>query len=267
MLQPNPKKKRSYLVRIFIKTSEELEIFQIITDFTGAAVIALIALKIGLAQQSEISELIFLGASGFIGAIIGFVFRLLFITPYKMDKEKEAEISKLAIQVESLQSPALEIESAPLEIKSAKWHPCQIVIHNKSSTKTADDVRVEMVSFDDEIKLSAQAAHFHPSFPLVLNPETQGKNTINPGGRIQYRMFRVSANSKPAIIKDGQIVGYEQKLMARFNSSDVIDNNMALFQCQKPYRMKLVVTARDFQKSEQEFNLIFVTITILIRKI
>ena len=46
--------------------------------------------------------------------------------------------------------------------------------------------------------------------------------------------------------------------MARFNSSDVIDNNMALFQCQKPYRMKLVVTARDFQKSEQEFNLIFV---------
>ncbi len=193
----------------------------------------------------------------------------VFRAPYEIYKEqfekhekeiahKEAEISKLAAQVEYLKAPVLEIEAVTTEIKSAKWHSCLIAIQNKSSTKTADNLRVELISLDDELKIAVQATHFHPPFPVVLNTETSGTNTLNPGGRMQYRLFRVSASNKSGIIKDGQVVGWEQKLFARFNSSDVIDHNTAAFQCQKPYRLKLAVTARDFQICEREFALIFV---------
>jgi len=175
--------------------------------------------------------------------------------------EKESIIKKLEAEIESLCAPSLEIEGVTSDIKAAKWHPCQIRIHNKSSTKTADNVRVELISLDDELKMEAQAAYFRPPFPVILNPEAAGMNTINPGGKLQFRIFCVSANSKTAIIRDGNIVGYEQKLTARFNPEGTTENNTAMFHCQKSYRLKLAVTARDFPNTDREFDLTFSTET------
>ena len=115
-------------------------------------------------------------------------------------QEKESAIKKLIADVELLPSPALEIEGIPTETTSAKWHPCLVVVHNKSSTKTADNVRVELISLDDELTLAQQTAYFHPPFPLVLNPESSGTNAVNSGGKMQYRLFNVSANDKSAIL-------------------------------------------------------------------
>jgi hypothetical protein len=172
--------------------------------------------------------------------------------------EKECIIKKLETEIECLRAPMLEIEAVTTNIKSARWHSCKIVIHNKSSTKTADNLRVELISLVDELAMAQQAAYFHPPFPAVLNPEASGTNTVNPGDRMQYHLFRVSANQKPAIIKDGAIVGFNQNITAHFNISDAMEHNTAIFKCQEPYRIKLAVSARDFPISEREFELIFV---------
>jgi hypothetical protein len=49
--------------------------------------------------------------------------------------------------VTATSAPTLEIEFIPSDSKPAKKDPCQIRVVNKSSTKNADDLKVEILSF------------------------------------------------------------------------------------------------------------------------
>jgi len=76
-----------------------------------------------------------------------------------------------------------------LDIATAQYHLCQIRIHNKSSTKTADNVRVELIALEDAAEGPADD-YFRPKFPIILKPEIVGENTINPGASQKYNLFR-----------------------------------------------------------------------------
>jgi hypothetical protein len=158
-------------------------------------------------------------------------------------------ISKIVNQSE------LEIEGVPIDIASAQYHQCQLRIYNKSSTKAADNVKVELIALNDGLENDQAAKYFRPKFPVFLKPEVTGENTINPEASIKFNLFRVTMNVKSAILKDGVAVGWEQKFIALFGNETTKD--VTLFSWKKPYRLKLIATARDFKKVEREFDLIF----------
>jgi hypothetical protein len=72
----------------------------------------------------------------------------------------------------------LGIEGVPCEITTTEKHLCQIRV---TSTKTADNVRVEIVSAEDDY--GDVGKYFRPIFSIVLTSESSDPNTINPGRR------------------------------------------------------------------------------------
>jgi hypothetical protein len=192
--------------------------------------------------------IIFGGKAGFWLAVSGFV-ALLYLaikgawTNYQMmETQKPKETSDL------------EIVGVPIDIATTQYHLCQIRIHNKNSTKTADNVRVELIALEDAAGGLADD-YFRPKFPIILNPEIAGENTINPGASQKYNLFRVTMNVKTAIIKDGVATGWQQKFLAYFTQET--GKNVTQFIWKEFYRLKLAVTAREFVKLQQEFNLTF----------
>lgn len=148
-----------------------------------------------------------------------------------------------------------EIEGVPLDIATAQYHICQIRIYNKNPNKTADNVRVELVALEDAAISGTADDYFRPLLPVILKPEIAGENTINPGASQKYNLFRVTMNVKSAILKDGNVIGWQQKFLAYFTQETT--KNVTQFIWKESYRLKLAVTARDFAKVEQEFNLTF----------
>ena len=162
---------------------------------------------------------------------------------------------ELEIAIESLRTPTVEIEAIPCEIKSAQYLFCQIRIKNNSPTLTADNVRVELIALEDALETEEQSNYYHPALPLVLSAAVESDYSINPGSSLRFNLFKVTMNVKSAILKDGNIVDWRRTFTAYFTKETTKD--LTLFHGNKHYRIKLTVTARDFPKIEQEFNLMF----------
>jgi len=141
----------------------------------------------------------------------------------------------------------LEIEFIPSNPKPAKKHPCQIRIRNKSSTTNADDLKVELLSFTDELS-AEHAKYYHPEFPYLLKPDSQN-NTINPLDAAVVTAFYFESASK--------IEGREQKFVAGFDSGKSTEKNYALFHEKKNYPIKLSASARGMARVEKEFIMVF----------
>lgn len=104
-------------------------------------------------------------------------------------KEKE----RLEKVIESLRNPSalpLEIEGVPCEIKMGKKLLCQIRVHNKNPLK-ADNVQIEVITFEDVMDDNKQSAYYHPRSPFVLKPEIAGANSINPDQKMTYNLFTI----------------------------------------------------------------------------
>lgn len=157
--------------------------------------------------------------------------------------------------IESLRTPLLEIESVDSDIVSAHKQLCQIRILNRSSTVTADNVKVELIALEDELEHSVQEQHFRPAFPVILNSQT-GENIINPGSLLVYRLFHVMMNDGWFRAENSQEMIPYRRIFAYFTPGQTTQN-LTHFLWRKSYRLKLKVTARDFSKTEQEFNLTF----------
>jgi hypothetical protein len=190
-----------------------------------------------------------------VGYIIAFASLLSLIWWISKFSPSHSTIQSRQLELNKRQEADLEIEGVPLDIASAQYHQCQLRIYNKSSTKTADNVKVELIALDDGLENDQAAKYFRPTFPVVLKPEIAGENTINPEASIKFSLFRVTMNVKSAILKDGVAVGWEQKFIALFGNETTKD--VTLFSWKKPYRLKLIATARDFKKVEREFDLVF----------
>ncbi len=86
-------KPRSYLVRTVIKTSEDFGAVEIFSEIGGGILIAIFAWAFGLANRTELHELIFLCIGGaIIVPLFGFLIRLVFITPAKIDRELKSRL-------------------------------------------------------------------------------------------------------------------------------------------------------------------------------
>ncbi len=180
----------------------------------------------------------------------------------KHDKEiaeKDGAIKNLEATIESIRALRLEVERVPCDVKLRNWQLCQTRVHNKSSTKTADNVQVEIIAFEDEYGSEPLTATLRPSLPIKLSPADGVLNIINPGARLLFDLFQCAIIKTIPITKDGNIVGSEPAyVQARFRSfDDPLKREMAAFQCGKPYKFKLTATARDFSNYEHEYALIF----------
>ena len=73
-----------------------MEIGELVKEMVGGVVAALLAWEFGFAHQGEMAQLFFIAlVGGIAGGVVGFLIRLLFITPYKMHKELEQKIEEL----------------------------------------------------------------------------------------------------------------------------------------------------------------------------
>jgi hypothetical protein len=96
-----PKKHCSYVVKIIRKTWDDTEPLEYIAELGGGILIAFLAVWRGVANRSELHELIFIGVGCVVLPYIAvFLFRSIFMTPYKMFKEIE---DKFEIEIEKNQ--------------------------------------------------------------------------------------------------------------------------------------------------------------------
>ena len=159
----------------------------------------------------------------------------------------EGKIQLLQSQLESLCTPLLEIESVDSDIPGAQKHLCQIRIINRSPTVTADNVKVELVALEDDLKNSVQGQYFRPAFPIILNSQT-GENIINPGSPLVYRLFHVMMNDGWLRQENSQEMIPYRAIIAYFTPGQTTQN-VTQFLWKKDYRLKLRATARDFSKN------------------
>lgn len=148
----------------------------------------------------------------------------------------------------------LEIEPIPTKKIPAREHPCKILIHNKSLTQNADELKVELVSFTDEIS-KEQSKHYHPPFPLELKSDSNAK-TINPNDSLTFTAFYVEMASK--------IQDRVQKFTAKFvlenhPKTKLPQSKYALFQEKSIYPITFAASARGFgfARIEKEFRMEF----------
>jgi hypothetical protein len=113
-------KPHSYLVWTIIKTGEDLGAVEIFSEIGGGIVIAILARICGLANRTELKELIFLCIGGaIIAPLFGFLIRFLFITPAKIHRDDEAEKETLKkIHDKQMYQKNSEIQKMAMEIKS-----------------------------------------------------------------------------------------------------------------------------------------------------
>ena len=135
-----------------------------------------------------------------IGYVIAFVFFTFLICWISKSAPSDSTVQGRQFELNQKQESDLEIEGVPLDIASAQYHQCQIRIYNKSPTKTADNVKVELVALDDGLENDPAAKYFRPTLPVTLKPEIVGENTINPEASIKYNLFRVTMNVRSAIL-------------------------------------------------------------------
>lgn len=166
------------------------------------------------------------------GALVVFAFRLMWTNYQLLEKLKTNKL------------PCLVINGLSSAITTSKRHQCQIRV---SSIKTADNVQVEILNMEDEL---AEVGKFvHPTFPIILKPEIAGTNTINPGSSQKYNLFQVGKSDGAKRI--GNELFPDKNFVCYFTEEATQD--VALFRGKKQYRIKMVATARDLPKTEQEF--------------
>jgi hypothetical protein len=153
------------------------------------------------------------------------------------------------------ESPCLEIEPIPSEKFPAKKHPLHIRVLNKNPKLNADDLKVEIVSFADNLAAQFQSVaqrYYHPShFDKVAELKSAtGKNTINPNDGLEFTVFYFEASWK--------IQGHTRSVVATFDLKGVtVKENVASFHEGKKYQIKFAASARGFSRIEREFNMEF----------
>lgn len=176
-------------------------------------------------------------------------------------KASEDEKRALEAKIEFFHGHALEIVGISAEFGAGNDQPCQIRILNKSPSVTADNVKVELLAIRDALT-DGQEAYYHPPLPFLLKPERQGESSINPGAALIFNLCYV-----------GKVVGYAsaesdehkrnpQGFVVYFTSKHddpkrITLGNSAHFNWDTYYRIKLIATARNFLKTEEELNLRF----------
>jgi hypothetical protein len=156
---------------------------------------------------------------------------------------------------QKLQMPELEIEFIPSDPKPAKKHPFYIRVLNKNPKLNADDLKVEILAFTDNLSAQFQSVaqrYYHPSYfdKVTELKSATGRNTINPNDGLEFTVFHFEPSVK--------IQGQPRSVVATFElKSGTIQGNVASFHEGKKYQIKFAASARGFARIEKEFNMEF----------
>jgi hypothetical protein len=149
----------------------------------------------------------------------------------------------------------LEIEPIPSEKFPAKKHSFHIRVSNSNPKLNADDLKVEIVSFTDNLSAQFQSVaqrYYHPShFDKVAELKSAtGRDTINPNDGLEFTVFYFEPSMK--------IQGQPRSVVAKFNVNESYGKeNTASFHEGKKYKIKFAASARGFSRIEREFNMEF----------
>jgi hypothetical protein len=159
MASESPEKQHSYLATILIESRKDLSLHEIIAESAGGIVISLMAVWKGIAGRSELPELFFL-CVGFAIAVpfIAFVFRCIFITPYRLFKDAQQELAELkkdqfkplAVEASSAvhqQSPHDNLTEQVLSAKN-QIADFNIVISNPNPTHSINSITVKVLNIE-----------------------------------------------------------------------------------------------------------------------
>ena len=115
MATDNSEKSLSGFKRVFSKSREDFGLVEAISESGVGVMMAFVVKAVGVANTSEIPELIILCLGGaIITPFFGFLIRLIFITPYRIIKDDEAEIKNLTGEIRAFKDskPQLELLAA-----------------------------------------------------------------------------------------------------------------------------------------------------------
>lgn len=141
-MQPG-KKRHSYWQKLFAETFGGVSLVEMIADIVGGIMSAFFAVKYGIAQRSELWELVSLAIGGAVfPSVVLFLIRFLFITPAKMYKELEGEKEKLELQITPAKKP-IEIESIPIKEDYYNTRSiCEVLLHNPNQPVSGVGLRL-----------------------------------------------------------------------------------------------------------------------------
>ena len=156
-------------------------------------------------------------------------------------------------------SSSLKIEFVPTDKFAASRHPFYIRIRNKSQNRNADDLKVEVISFKDDLSEQFESIakrYYHPThFDKVAELKSAtGRNTINPGDGLEFIVFYFEPSVK--------IQGRPRSVVATFDLKEAYGKeNAASFHEGKEYRIIFAASARGdgMSRVEQEFRFSFST--------
>jgi len=149
----------------------------------------------------------------------------------------------------------LEIEPIPSDSKPSKKHPFHIRILNNNPKQNADDLKVEIISFTDNLSSQFQSIaqrYYHPAHfdKMAELKSSTGRNTINPSDGLEFTVFYFESSIR--------IQGQPRSVIATFDlKGGIVKENVASFHEGKKYQIKFAASARGFAKIEREFNMKF----------
>ena len=165
---------------------------------------------------------------------------------------------RLMEAIKSPNKPDLGFEPVPSDSVPAKRHPFHVRILNKNPNRNADDLKVEVISFTDNLSGQFQNVakrYFHPShFDKVAELKSAtGRNTINPRDGLEFIVFHFESAIK--------IQGQPRSVIATFDLKNTnTKENVASFHENKEYRIRFAASARDMARVEKEFEFYFLEI-------
>jgi hypothetical protein len=192
------KKRRSYFGMVFSRTREEMEIGELVQEMAGGAVTVFLASTFHYAQQRELPELLFFALIGGIaGPVVGFLFRLVFVTPARMHRElgEKLEISESKLNefqtVKSLEVGALPPKQMLDRPRSV--YACEIFIRNDNQATSG--VKLKLLGISPAFQTRDASIARYPLSAISFWGNDSAAIMLNPGETTTVRIFIVERDT------------------------------------------------------------------------
>jgi hypothetical protein len=148
MSEDKPPKPRSYIAEICHESWQDVSLAEIIAECVVGIMLPILATRYGVAQRNELLELFFLciGSAIFI-PLLAFAFRMIFISPYRLNKSLKVKNQELNSQLDNRKSTKANLEITPKLIPAYDAQHLFIFVHNAGPTYAQEvEVKLEKIA-------------------------------------------------------------------------------------------------------------------------
>lgn len=198
------KLQKYFIIRLVARTGREMEWREAATEAGSGMITAVVAWWLKFAQRGELSELFFLGAFGAIcGPLLGFLFRLIFITPGRIVTELEEKVREQGLQIQKLIGDGqISLESSPprkMSVHSEWQYACDLVICNGNQSLTG--VKLKLLNIEPPLRAVYGTSDRYDLDRMVFPiPGAEG-GSLNPGEKMPVRVMVVERQSSGITIE------------------------------------------------------------------